>query len=300
MKKYIIILFILPQLLIGQHYYKVDGKLWKQNGHYQKGPMMIPADATTPGLLYFYFGTSNCGRSVSTNIPTDSSKYLAVQSHVFILNLGYDSLFHPLQCGVNTRCVNYNNVAEFGAETSLGYNLYSYKDTDIYIIKVGEGGSVLATDWTTGTGLGNLRKSVNDALKYCEINHITLFYKSVIFMMGENDATSSTYATPYYTNIVNFFNNWDSWLQAQIVPLSKPFLKYQTYKKVIIRINGNSDPSETYRATIKTADSTFVANPANNAISINTDDLPLQDMVHYSAQGQLTLGWRILATLKNY
>jgi hypothetical protein len=246
--------------------------------------------ATVP--LYIFAGQSNMGRSVMSEMTaSEVTAYDQTYTDVKMYNVRAGSSFADLNIGSNTYL---DNATEFGAEASFIKNLQTYNSGEKYLLKHGVGNTAIQY-WLT-TGYTNLINGVADAVSEMaaagKYPRLAAFY----WMQGENDATNSTTAANYGTNLSSFFTRFK--ISFDSIMNVNGFDVRWDWCKVIGRIGNNNVAIQPYNADVRAAQEAFCANASNNAILIDTDDLPLKDLVHYSATGQITLGERIFNQIK--
>jgi hypothetical protein len=252
--------------------------------------------------VYILAGQSNCGRCVSTDMnTTQSALYGSPMNGFMIYNNAYNaSNLNTLQAGVDTYLYNPISLQEFGPEVSFSYNLINNSGVkEAYLCKIGVGNTDLATYWIPGGAGEALYKShLDKTFSILKGFNKTPYFKAFIWMQGENDATDVNWANAYGSNLTTFFKDFDVWIGNKIAQYSM-HPSSSAYTKVIGRINGISDPSETYRTTVRTAQFNYCSTGSNKAIMIDTDSYPLRDSVHYNATGQIQFGIDIYNQIKN-
>ena len=246
--------------------------------------------------LNIFSGQSNMGRSVTGEMTAgELSTYGGTHDSVMIHNGRVTATFQTMVVGTNTIL---DGAGEFGAEAAFYKWMNDYQSKKRYLIKYGVGNTSMYIYWKPG-GIGytalinNVADAIAEIAAAGKYPRLSAFY----WMQGENDATNATWAAAYESNLGLFFdtfkNDYDSILALH------GFVQRWPFVKVLGKINGIDNPIMTERETVRTAQINYCANPSNNAILIDTDDLPLKDNVHYSAQGQLTLGQRIYLQVRN-
>ena len=247
-----------------------------------------------PSIFYDFYliaGQSNTGRSRVSEMTTgEASVYDVNFSNVKIMNPvpGFTT-FVQINPGSNTMTAYPANSDEFGFETSLMKKFTDVNSKARFVLKHGVGASSLAVTWAVGAPERNnfltyIDNAAADALVYKK----KLRLKAFIWMQGEEDATTLSWANNYATNLAAWISTvrstWASVVSSRSLGVSTDF------KVVIGRINGASDTSEVYRSTIRSAQAAYCADITNNALLIDTDSYPLRDSVHYSATGQIQFG----------
>lgn len=172
----------------------------------------------------------------------------------------------------------------FGPEVSFGPAMAQYLGETIGIIKLSEGGTNLANDWSPGnkTGLYALLKKEVAAAQ--ADRSITI--AGMIWMQGERDSKFSDMAAAYQMNLTTFITTARTDFGAPDMPF------------VAGRINPPVSDYP-YVATVRSAQEAITLPDYS---WINTDDLQKIDGtpltgVHYNTQGQLILGQRFADAL---
>jgi hypothetical protein len=153
------------------------------------------------------------------------------------------------------------------------------------IIKYGRGGSRLATDWARERADGggfydDMIKQVREALRTLEEGGTEYKLGGFIWMQGEGDTTHIEYAEAHEENLRRL-------LAAVRKDLGEPHLPV-----VIGRIgDGSRNPKMLYPGEVRGAQER-IGREDPDAASVDTDDLPLGDFVHYNSSGLLKLGRR--------
>lgn len=242
--------------------------------------------------LYIFAGQSNMGRSVVSEMTAAQiTAYDQTYTDVKVYNVRAGTAFADMNIGSN---VYLDNATEFGAEASFFKNLQAYNPSEKYLLKHGVGNTAIQY-WLT-TGYTNLINGLADAISEMaaagKYPRLAAFY----WMQGENDATNATTAANYGTNLASFFSRFK--VSYDSIMTVNGFDVRWDWCKVIGRIGNNNVAIQPHNAAVRTAQENFCANPSNNAILIDTDDLPLKDLVHYSATGQIMQGERIFTQIK--
>lgn len=155
---------------------------WIRWGYY--GTPVIPPSAGTSYILG-EFGQSNVIRSNGT----PGAPYTGALNANIYVNSGTG--FAPLEYGVNN---NLDGVStQFGPELSLGYTLSSSAPGEVDIIKYGEGGTSIRTEWNpanNGAGRAAVTRFLQ-GLNYRDAQGKTIHIKAVIFRQGEYEMSST-------------------------------------------------------------------------------------------------------------
>lgn len=246
--------------------------------------------------LYIIAGQSNCGRArVSEMTGGESAIYDAAVTNAYMLNryrYAFDSVvdFEAFDAGTNTMLQNALYTDEFGPEASLAYQLQNYQSKARYYIKLGAGNTDLPTWWLPPSSvawtqlLQIIEEGLNDSGLPGDIR-----LHAFIWMQGENDAVNPTWAANYLTNLETFFDGFrDYWVTDNG--------RNGDYKVVIGRIQDINAGDE---ELVRSAQVSFCANPANNAVLIDTDAYTRKDYIHFDATSQIQFGIDIFNQVKD-
>ena len=151
---------------------------------------------------------------------------------------------------------------------------------DVAIIKYAVGSTSLETSWdpNTGTRYAGLMTRLGSTLSYLNQTGRSPNIKGLLWMQGEEDARWENMALNYRANLEELVVSLREDIQADL-PI------------IIGQINA---PGRPYRQMIRDAQQDI---DMEGVRTIYTDDLPLQDKVHYGAVGQVALGIRFAAAL---
>jgi hypothetical protein len=252
--------------------------------------------------FYIIAGQSNCGRCRTSQMTGgESATYAGLRSNTYILNPGIStSAFSQLNVGVNSKLVDPNNSDEFGMEASLFERLVNRDNKERYLLKYGDGGTAMYNFWEAdlnALGYDNLISYVQSCVDLIKAQGKKPKLVAFIWMQGENDAIVEADANAYGASLEQFFDSFKtdyrSYLTSQGIPIPSDFLT------VVGRINGENDPIQVYRGTVRAAQAAFCADPANNAVLIDTDPYGDFDTVHIPASGMIQFGIDIYNSL-NY
>lgn len=243
--------------------------------------------------LYILAGQSNTGRARTSEMSViEVANYTQVIANAKILNPSVSrTVLQNFQPGVNTML--YDEIAsdEFGCEASLFKHLPAKTR---YLLKFGSGGTSMQADWSA---LAN--RPLWDSLKTYTNNIVSAIVaegkipvlKAFIWMQGESDGGSESFANNYLTRLQGFFDAYKVFWDDIV---SDSSWSPQTYKVVIGRIQDFGS----FSGTVRTAQSDFCSIPANNAVLIDTDNYPMRDASHFSATGQIKFGVDILNAIQ--
>ncbi len=255
--------------------------------------------AQTVVPFYIIIGQSNTGWATTSEMNSQqAASYSGVHPNTSIWNPGvggFSATWQTMNVGVNTRCENYADPAQFGPEASLMKSLENQQSRKRFIYKQGVGGTTLAVDWKpqapgqqpyqAGIRWQQFSSWLPTAVAQADAQGYKLDLKAIIWMQGEDDAKTSVDASAYHNNLITFFANVDA-LWRKLV--SGHGLPTSTYRKVIGRIYAPT--GYPYRDMVRAAQTNYCSDASNNAVLINTDSYPLQDWVHYNATGQVQFG----------
>jgi hypothetical protein len=182
----------------------------------------------------------------------------------------------------------------FGPELSMGRMLKDANPSHaIMLQKQALGSTSLAEDWNPdfvasptdppSAAMNQYDRMIfryTTTMSYLTTHGYSVNLKGLAWMQGEEDAKYQDMAMSYEANLQRFIASVRTDIAADL-PI------------IIGRINATSQP---YRDLVRDAQ-LAVTDPTSPAYVpgvsiINTDDLPLQDKVHYNAAGQVALGLR--------
>lgn len=228
------------------------------------------------------FGQSNCvGRADMVDLP------LSRQGYLYNLRVWDGNNFEVINHNLNNNQLGQPSN-QFGIEFELR-DYANFLNEDIYVCKFGKGGTALAADpgddWNTTTDelhntisiyIGRVNTWMNDRGKNFE-------WVAIIWIQGEKDAQTESYANSYQANEAALISAWNSDIGAT------PYWYI---------CNLHSDSPQDYASTVRSAKSTNAASNSKYYL-IDTDDCSLQDdNIHYDANGYITLGQKIVNGLK--
>jgi hypothetical protein len=217
-------------------------------------------------------GQSNAeGYGISTDLTVNHASL--VDPYPNVLYRASSGDFTPLQP------VQRSWGLSFGPELSMGRYLDRFTDEKILIIKYALGSTSLAINWNpeTGTQYNTMMKRVKSGLNYYLARGYEPTIQGFTWIQGEEDARQGSMAPVYATNLENFISSVREDLESPNLPM------------VVARINA---PGRVYRDLVRNAE-VSVSDQMDQAIWMDTDTLPLRDLVHYSGEGQYTLGQRL-------
>lgn len=250
-----------------------------------------PIDYGDTVELYIFSGQSNVGRSRTSEMTgEEAALYAGLIPNSKILNPYLsDSLLYPLNVGVNTMLDDADAQDEFGAEASLLKTLQNENPKYRYLLKYGDGNTSMQAFWSALANrvgwLNLLSYTTNIANAIIAEGKIPVL-KAFIWMQGESDAGSESFANNYGWRLQGCFDSfkthWDNYLTANS-------MAPQTYKWVVGRIKDIYEFSDTLRAQQQA----FCDLESNNAVLIDRDSYPLRDPSHLSATGNILFGLAI-------
>jgi hypothetical protein len=180
-----------------------------------------------------------------------------------------------------------NGQGCFGPELSFGRKVADTQPSrHLAIIKQARSGTTLYNDWNPVDDSHGIKPQwhrftdqVAVALQAMRNAGQEPHIKAMLWLQGEDDATNTTYANAYQSNLTAF-------IAAVRSNLSVPDLPF-----VIARIQSHQ-PRAPGLSTVRAAQ-VNVAATVPHVSWFNTDDLPLQgDATHFTSAGQITLGQR--------
>ncbi|YCM46877.1 sialate O-acetylesterase (plasmid) [Verrucomicrobiaceae bacterium 227] len=239
--------------------------------------------------VYLQGGQSNAdGRGNPNGLPTSPVNFQQPQSDVAFFFHTQGSA-HALDSTLTTLRPGMSETNGFGPEITFGRDLAdSFADTpttSVAIIKYANGGTNLHSQWkaggdasTTGDGAEyvTFQNTVTAGLAAITAANPgdTITIAGMIWHQGESDNSSSTTAAAYEANLTNFLADVRATYGADL-PI------------VIGEIAVNGGDSNTQ--TIRTAQATVAAaNPLNGFLDV--DSFNMQDALHFSPTGQMSLG----------
>jgi hypothetical protein len=167
---------------------------------------------------------------------------------------------------------------------SFGYRLKQlYPNDDIYLVKLGITSTSLSGDWnpTSGATYNLFKQRVTNALKNLTDNNKSPQIAGMVWMQGEQDATVTSSAQNYGTNLKNFIN-------AVRTTFSAPNMKFVAGRITsdVALWAGTAQTNQVRNAQWN------ISSQVTNASCVNTDDLEKAYYEHYGTQGQIDLGIR--------
>jgi hypothetical protein len=174
--------------------------------------------------------------------------------------------------------------ASFGPELSFGRRIQElFPNDQIYLVKYGVGSTSLGANWNpaTGNSYSMFKQRVDAAIQNLQNAGLVPSIEGMIWMQGEDDATNTTFANAYKTNLTNF-------VSAVRNDFSVPNMKF-----VAGRITWAPEiwSSHATVAKVRNAQET-ISSYISKSSWINTDDLEWACYEHYGTQGQIDLGNR--------
>jgi hypothetical protein len=230
-----------------------------------------------------FSGQSNCrGMGETANLTGSQLNYLTQKEGVYY--------YEP----TNNYVYSYKSSIARGSTVYFGYGA-SYADTlaDVglegFIIRYSSDGTPLASsvadqDWNPYNNelFNTLRTYTLAGLNYVLYHGRIPYVRSFQWTQGEMDATTQSWASAYYTNLVVFTDTINDLLGN---------INYQ-----ITRLSDNL--TVTYTDTVRVKQNQFVAAYTNSSI-ISTDSYTFLDALHYDEPSLIDLGKKMYLNIKN-
>ncbi len=179
-----------------------------------------------------------------------------------------------------------NTADAFGPEITLGRTLADENPTrNIALIKYAVGGTDLAIEWNPDdAGINqydHFMTTFNNAVGSLAVGD-TYTVKAMAWMQGEKDSGDASKAANYQANLANLINHVRADTGAADMHFSVGQLAYHA--------------TSTYWTTVQNAQAAVAANDPNVSLVV-TAGLP-QDAIHFTNDGQQTLGERFAAAIQ--
>jgi hypothetical protein len=180
-------------------------------------------------------------------------------------------------------------TTNWGSELSFAYKYCEargWRSNALAIVKVTYGGADLASIWNpTNTTYALLKTTFAMATNTLASQGLAPRFRGFLWMQGESDATSASYANAYFANMTNFIGSVRSEFPSGV---GSPFV----FGRISNRLRG-------YETTVRKAQYDVSTN-VSNCIMVQTDNLPIgTDLAHYSATGQVMLGQAFCTALSS-
>jgi hypothetical protein len=224
--------------------------------------------------LYILLGQSNAqGLGVISSAP---SQYQGVVSNSRIWN---GTSFANLQAGTNNEG---NSATEFGPELSLCETLSARTGKIAYLVKNAVGSTSLAVDWLapSGANLTAAKTEIDAAITHLNSNGHRVRIAGIFWIQGEQDASNSTHAAAYKTNLLNLISN-----------LRTAYAAYGSASCPFVTALLNTNQTYTWVRHVVFEQRKAVAD-SSNLFFVRTFDLGIASN-HYNATGQVELGKRL-------
>jgi hypothetical protein len=181
----------------------------------------------------------------------------------------------------------------FGSEVAFLKDLSLDKNIDQVVIKLVEGSTQLkanaGVDWSETSSAemyDALKGHINDCNAYITSKGRFMRIRGIIWVHGESDIDHpieyGTLLVPFFSSLITFCDGINS---TNGVP-------YKEIIKIIPRLSASMAYNAALLAQMRTAQSDFITN--YGGILIDTDGFELKvDNIHYSADGQITMGQAI-------
>lgn len=192
-----------------------------------------------------------------------------------------------------------NNNA-FGSLTSNAHGLEfefldlpPLLDSEIYLLKFAIGGTYLAQtltdDWNTasaGKSYDNLKTYITAVKNWMTARGKNYKFEGIIWQQGGADANNDTDAGNYQTNLTNFVNGINTHVNEA---------NFRWYiEQIPSALN-----ARTGFAAVKAAQTAVVAGDATLRRLIDVDDVVVDETLHPTAAGNITLGQHFLTSIKS-
>ena len=244
----------------------------------------IQIEVTNKVAVYLFGGQSNMAGATSDRSFLNGTPKANPLPDVQIWDGGFNS-FTALRPGYND---NFGTGNGFGAELGFGHALEAARDSgaieseEIYLIKYAIGATNLAEEWNVDTGgpiYSQFTAWVNDALANLTSNGIGYDIEGMMWMQGENDAFTPSFANSYEAN-----------LNRLIADVRRRYDADMDF--VIGRLHEELTPFFYTEANTVRQAQVNVANSDARNYWVNTDGFVVNpiDGVHFDSSGHLALG----------
>jgi hypothetical protein len=239
--------------------------------------------------VYLQGGQSNAdGRAATSGLPASPVNLQQPQADVAFFFHTQGSA-HALDKTLTTLRPGQSETNAFGPEITFGRDMADYfsgaPNVSVAIIKYGNGGTNLYSQWKAGgdattTGDGSeyivFQNTVTAGLAAIAAANPgdTVVIKGMTWMQGESDNNSAANASAYQTNLTNFIADVRATYGANL-----PFVIGE------IAVNGGNSNT----ATIRNAQAAVAAADSNTGF-VDVDTFSMQDSLHFSPAGQMSLG----------
>lgn len=237
-------------------------------------------------ILILIAGQSNARGSTGNTLPTERhlNQYIK-DTYIWTSS----NQFERLLVNVN----NESNTRSFGAELSLGYELSSKTNGNIYLVKVAVGGTGFRDNrWNQGDDLYNqLIQESNNAINQLNNSGISFTYGGIYWNQGEQDSNGTQQeAENYYTALTNFITN----IRTDINGATDLDFIFTRLGTTFI-----SRPQSPYGSIVR-ANQELINVQVNNTTIISTDNLDVRDDdTHYTNDSQVILGEIVANIIEN-
>ena len=172
----------------------------------------------------------------------------------------------------------------FAFEQSLGRELDGLLDNDVAIIKYTSPGTSLNGDWLPSQNrlYQDMVAFINDRLSEISVGYASVNINALFWHQGESDAG------PPYSN--NYAENFGTFFDSLKLNLAAPSMK-----AVLGQLNENLSGQNPHTGivTINGEILGLAASRSDIAATASVNDLLLYDNIHFSSNGQVTLGLRM-------
>lgn len=254
--------------------------------------------------FYELIGQSNClGNELIASVPLDISTSIH-NIHVYENNSG---AWQTLLLGSNNSGDIPLVTGRYGIEGRLFQLLRDYYNADQYFVKTARGGSGLAIGSSASTGSLDWNQTLssqmwsrsmtarNSAIASLNPN---VKFKARIWIQGEQDATSSTFANAYQSNEIAFVNALVTNIPFIDFSLSNNQTSLNTTHRNAINTAKKNTSSIIY--TVSTGLFTFQSGGVTipNKVYIEQNEPVTSDNLHYSAIGYEKLAEHAFKVIK--
>jgi hypothetical protein len=246
---------------------------------------------THAGIIQVYLqgGQSNAdGRASTSGLPTSPVNLQQPQADVAFF-FHTEGSAHALDRTLTTLRPGQSETNGFGPEITFGRDMADYfsgtPSVSVAIIKYGNGGTNLHTQWKAGgdattTGDGSeyviFQDTVTAGLAAIAAANPgnTVMIAGMIWMQGESDNNTAANASAYQANLTSFIADVRATYGANL-----PFVIGE------IAVNGGNSNT----ATIRAAQAAVAAADSFTGF-VDVDTFGMQDNLHFSPAGQMSLG----------
>lgn len=176
----------------------------------------------------------------------------------------------------------------FGPEVSFGHSVAkAYPDADIRLVKYAKGGTNLYQQWSPdqkGKQYKLFMAHANAALADLDQQGIKYEIAGMLWLQGEADANKGK-GDLYEENLTKFIKHMRSKFKTPEMPF------------ILARIRDYYGKESGHNKMVRDAQDK-VAESMKNVTCFDTDDLPMANKGHYSADGYITIGKRFTQAIQ--